>query len=392
MKIIRQKLEKGMIKMHKQRREALFRAVEGLLRGGKAWLSALGRSRPGKTSDKHGIKAIDRLLGNRGLWAELGYVYSALVTAVVKHCWNPVVLIDETEIRPKVYAVTASLAFDGRGIPIYSIVRSKKFATTRRCQRMFLKGLGAVLPEGVVPILVTDAGFESPWFDEVEKRGWDYVGRVRHQTKFSDGKQWFSCQQLHQRATNRARNVGHLAFPRQRPKTRRLVLSKARRSKGRKRLNTEGRSARTATDRRCEKSAREPWLLATSLTTQPYGVVNIYAYRMQIEENYRDAKNHRWGWALNQTRSRVFKRLDVILLIVAIASLAQQSVGVAAERRKLQGAFQANTERKRRVISLFVLGGFLLKTENQHLLTAHDIRAGFLVLSKGIRSPGPPAS
>lgn len=44
----------------------------------------------------------------------------------------------------------------------------------------FLDTLAQVLPEGCRPIMVTDAGFRSPWFRNVEALGWSYVGRVRN--------------------------------------------------------------------------------------------------------------------------------------------------------------------------------------------------------------------
>ena len=373
--IIRKRLEKGMRHVHAARRDALFRAVQSLLRGGRLWLSALGRSRPSATSDKHSIKAIDRLLGNRALQRELGSIYAAMASVLLKDCKSPVVLVDESEIRPGVYAVTASLAWHGRAIPIYHIVRGKAFATTRRCRRRFLKALRQALPERTQPILVTDAGFESPWFDEVQRMGWDYVGRVRHLTRFFDGTHWCSAQQLHQRATHRERSLGKLLFPRQRPKARRLVLSKGRTSKGRKRKNKLGKSGRTANDRRYQKGAREPWLLATSLSARPQRVVRLYALRAQIEQNYRDTKNHRWGWGLDQTRTRTLQRIEVLLLVASLAYLVQHSVGVAGERNQLHLRFQANTERKRRVLSCFVLGRFLLQPEHARLLHPSHLRA-----------------
>lgn len=386
MGIIRNRLESEMGSMHAARRNALWRAVESLLTGGKLWLSALGRSMPGATSHKSSIKAIDRLLGNALLFAELGLVYHQLAALLLRNCWRPIVLVDETEIRPGVLALTASLALDGRGVPLYAIVRSKKYISTRKCRANFLKRLAAILPEGVIPTLVTDAGFESPWFDEVEARGWDYVGRVRHKTRFFYKGAWVGAQQLHRGAGQRAKNLGMLSFPRCRPKSRRLVLAKARKSKGRKRLTTRRKSSRTNDDRRCEKSAREPWLLATSLSPTAEVIVSIYATRMQIEQNYRDTKNHRWGWCFDQNGSRRYERLEILLMISALATIVQLSVGCAGERKQLHHSFQANTIRDRRVISLFVLGHFLLRQKAQHLLALHEIRAGFAEFLAKIQS------
>jgi hypothetical protein len=89
--------------------------------------------------------------------------------------------------------------------------------------------------------------------------------------------------------------------------------------------------------------------------------VNIYAQRMQIEQNYRDTKNHRWGWRFDQTRSRSNERLEMLLLIGAIATFIVLGFGCLAEKLQLHRRFQANTVGHRRVLSLFTLGLFVVR-------------------------------
>ncbi|WP_258000221.1 transposase, partial [Xanthomonas oryzae] len=43
--------------------------------------------------------------------------------------------------------------------------------------------LRALIPDDVRPILVTDAGFRTPWFRAVSAMGWDWVGRLRGRTQ-----------------------------------------------------------------------------------------------------------------------------------------------------------------------------------------------------------------
>ncbi len=380
LKIIRQKVEKGTKQVHKARRNAVWRTVEALLIGRMLWSAALGRHRPGNATEKNSIKAVDRLLGNCHLYAELRIFYAAVVQAILKKMWKPVILVDITEIHDGVCALTASLAHDGRGVPVFNMVCSKKNVSKRRFKRRFLRRLATILPAGVEPILVTDAGFQSTWFDDVVDMNWDYVGRVRHRTKFLLDDEWVSCQDLHKIAKKQAQDLGGLPFPRETPKARRMILSKARTGKGRKRMNQKGRKGRTTTDRRCSQSAREPWLLATSLSSQSASVVGIYALRMQIEENYRDAKNKRWGWSLDQcktTKRDDYTRYEILLLVATLGVLVQHSVGCAGEKKGLQRQFQANTIRNRRVISIFVLGSRLLSAKHEHVLKVADIIAGF---------------
>ena len=42
---------------------------------------------------------------------------------------------------------------------------------------------------------------------------------------------------------------------------------------------------------------------------------------MQIEETFRDAKSHRWGFALRYARSRSVARLEVLVFLTALAQL-----------------------------------------------------------------------
>lgn len=377
LEIFRGKLAPSLINTHKKTLASMWRGVESLINGGKLWLTALGRNLPGTATEKSKIKAIDRLLGNSKLSAELTLIYHALASILLYRVQRPIILVDITEIRTNICALTASIAHDGRSLPLYGIVRSKKYIASQKCKNCFLRRLAAILPANTIPTLVTDAGFESPWFDDVQERGWDYVGRVRHRTRFLDGDNWLGPEDLHRRATGRAKNLGKLAFPKRNPKKRRLVLSAKPKCKGRKRKNKRGKPGRTANDKRYRKSASEPWLLATSLQSSAKAVIAIYALRMQIEQNYRDAKSHRWGWAFDQTGSKTNERLEVLLLLAALAANIVQGVGRAGEQKNLQRRFQANTVTDRRVLSLFFLGLRLLRAENQELLTKREILQGF---------------
>lgn len=356
-----QRIDSELDFVHKQRRQALLRAVRALIGGGALWLSALGRALQSPVAPRHGIKMIDRLLGNAALHKHRPAIYGTLAALLLRGRRDAVVLVDVTEIRPGRCAMTASLAMDGRSIPIYDQVRSKKAIGKRSSITAFLKALQHVLPNGVTPILVTDAGFESPWFDQVSAMGWHYVGRVRHQTKFLLDDEWVGAKRLHELATWCARHLGKLPFPRHRPSKRYLVLSAHPQPKGRTRMNAYGRKGRTYNDKRCAKSAREPWLLATSLDYSASLVVSIYALRMQIEQNYRDTKNHRWGWRLDQSRSRSNERIEILLLIAAIAMFVVLAFGCTAEKSSLNKRYQANTLYSRRVLSFFTLGLFVLR-------------------------------
>ncbi len=74
------------------------------------------------------------------------------------------------------------------------------------------------------------------------------------------------------------------------------------------------------------------WLLAASLSLAELCVTDIvclYAKRMQIEQSFRDLKSHRYGCAFEDTLTRDPRRLEMLLLIHALASLLAWLEGLA---------------------------------------------------------------
>ena len=104
---------------------------------------------------------------------------------------------------------------------------------------------------------------------------------------------------------------------------------------------------------------RTPWLLVTSLEggkAITKSVIKLYQSRMQIEEAFRDLKNHRFGFAFRDCMTRIRYRLENLLLIAALATFAAWLVGKAVEMKGLHRRYQANTIRDRNVLSTFYLG------------------------------------
>lgn len=367
--ILHRRLSPAFAFMHAARWNAVWLMVQAVIGGERLWLTALGRARPGSAHPKHAIKAADRLLGNRHLAAEQTVVYRGLTEMIVAPQSRPIILVDTVEVRPRWFALVASVPFKGRSFIICAHV-SRAQKPKKPILLRFLRSLRQILPPRCRPVFVSDAGFESPWFAAVESFGWDYVGRVRGKVRVLVDGEWVANQALHGRATNRARNIGRAGF-RWAPHERRVVLSKEPRTKHRRRRYRSGRIARKKMDRNYRRGAHEPWVLVTSLTARPSGVVAVFARRMRIEETFRDFKNLRWGWSLRHCGSRSPRRLEALLLIGAIALFVQQMVGCAAENLGLHREHQANSERRRRVLSIFVLGGLVLRSEVPRLTVEH---------------------
>jgi hypothetical protein len=383
LQILHERFRKQLQFVHQARWQALWRVVSALIAGRQLWLTALGRALPGSAMRKHAIKAVDRLLGNAHLHAERFSIAAALASTIIRDGSRPIVLIDTVEIRHKIVAITAAIAHDGRSFPIWSTIVSHVRPKARECSR-FLQELSRVLPV-CHPVLVTDAGFEGPWFIEVERHGWDYVGRLRGQVMVQYDDRWVRLSELRQLATNRAQNLGRLLISKKgSPAKRRVVLSKLP-TCGHRQVKTRRGPARGTNYRVYRANAYEPLVLVSSLTSEPRRVVAVYKLRMQIEQAFRDLKNHRWGWSLRHCGTGSRPRLEILLLIGAIAQLVQQLVGIAAERMGLHRAHQANTIRQRRVLSVFVLGGLILNNLGSDDVSKLNIAAAIKRVRDGAR-------
>jgi hypothetical protein len=144
------------------------------------------------------------------------------------------------------------------------------------------------------------------------------------------------------------------------------LVRKYRRGPGRsRRIHGHGTLAK-----RARKLYKDPWLLATSLPHTPGAakrMMKLYALRMQIEETFRDCKGHRWGFGLQYARSRDPRRWEILLLIGMLATVIHWLVGLTASAHNYARHFQANTLKKRAVLSVYFLGKQLLHSRRFHI-------------------------
>lgn len=345
--------------VHIARWMAITVVVDGIIQSGRLSLSAIGRATLGRARPKHNIKRVDRLLANAHLRGERWMLFESVAVWLLGDTPRPVILVDWTKVTDGFHALVAAVPIGGRALPIYEEVHAEARLGNHRVHVRFLRALRDILPRGCQPIIVTDAGFQGPFFREVRKLGWHFLGRLRGTGKacFPSGGKPVTRQYLYGLATLVPQDLGHECqlYSWSQSLQARLVLVRARRKPGRP------SRPRTATQAALRARGRDPWLLATSLTdVTAEQVVNAYALRMKIEETFRDAKNHRFGWSLRHVRSGSAERLTILLLLASLAIIAVTMLGFEAERRRLHRGYQANTV-KHRVLSFFVLGLAVLR-------------------------------
>jgi len=348
--------------MHSTRRTALEALVWAAVQSQALTVTGLGRALPGPAREKHCIKRADRLLSNAHLQSERPALYAALARNLVGQQRHPVIVIDWSDLDEvkRHQVLRASLAVAGRALTLYEEVHGRKTAVKRRTQQRFLWRLRDLLPAGCQPVLVTDAGFRTPWFRDVEALGWYWVARIRHRhlLQWEPGGDWQPAKALYARALSQPRALGEVRLTRNTPHRCRLVLYRGK-AQGRHRLTRHGRRARSRHSEKHARAHREPWLLATNLPANPWlakKVVRLYRARMQIEEAFRDLKSRRFGIGLELHRTCETARLAVLLLIGALALLLLWLLGTAAQARYLHRHYQANTVRNKVVLSSIFLG------------------------------------
>lgn len=308
----------------------LCAGVAALLAGRRLTLMELARHFPGAERVRAPLKRLDRLIGNGAVQAARARFYQVAALWLLRAS-RPVLIVDWSELKTdgKWHLLRAGVAARGRTLTLYEEVHPESRKSSPRVEKAFLRRLKAMLPDGICPILVTDAGFRVPWFRAVEALGWHWVGRVRHRTYLwfphapKRKNAWISCKTLHGQATPSARALGEVMLTRSNPLRCRLVLVRRNR-RGRVERTRHGRRARSGHALKMERRAREPWLLASSNSLADLSgaeIVRLYAHRMQIEQSFRDLKSHRYGCAFEDTLTRDPRRLEMLLLIHALACL-----------------------------------------------------------------------
>jgi hypothetical protein len=355
--------------IHKKRMAALIDIVQACIQGKKLSVTGLGRALKNAVFEKHNIKRADRLIGNPALNQERGLICHVLARWIIGQLPQPVILVDWSDLSADrhYHVLRASLPVGGRALTLYDEVHPHAKLGNPNVQKRFLKTLSTILPEMCCPIIVSDAGFRNPWFRAVLAMGWDFVGRVGGHTLISpQGEaEWIRVEPIFDTATTQPKYLGYIDLAKKGSLACHAYLV---------RKMKQGRVKKTVFGERCamkhsEKNAhreRTPWLIVTSLeggTKMTKRVMNLYKTRMQIEEGFRDFKNSRWGFSLDEARAYAAYRYENLLLVGALANFAVWLVGKLAEMKNQHRHYQANTVKSRSVLSIFYLGCRVLQKE-----------------------------
>lgn len=374
--IIQNDIAAAYPEIHATRLNTLLTFVQSGLYDQRVSVTYLGRGLKNlsKTTKKNDIKRSDRLIGNALLHAERSLFYEYMASQLIGQQAFPIILVDWSPINGQgmFQVLRASIPMKGRSLTLYEKIYPESELNTNKAHQEFLDELENILPEACKPIIVSDAIYRSPWFKMVEEKQWYWIGRVRGRVSLSTNKsdwqtsyQWFS-----QACVGKAEYLGSIYYGKTAKFTCHAVIYQ-RSAKGRKAKKMRGGTSQRTTDKTHEKDAKEPWFLVFKLPTKFMNsaktVVNLYAQRMQIEENFRDTKNNKLGIGLACANSRSVERYDNLLLIAALILYILWCIGCAAVMKKIHYSLQANTLKNRMVLSVITIGREVIDDDRYYI-------------------------
>ena len=266
--VLQAELRRACPEIHSTRFRVLMDTVHAVTYSRCLSVTGLGRALPATTTAKHNIKRVDRLTGNTHLDRESLALYTALSHWLIGATEHPPILVDWSDLTTDRawQLLRASLPCGGRALTLYEEVHPLSQLANRQVHRRFLRALADVLPSDITPIVITDAGFRSTWFHQVEALGWHWLGRIRGRdlVRFGPDADWVSCREIMAQARARPQALGTVQIVRNRP-TRCSLYRVRRAKKGRVSRTVFGVRARSRHSEMNARREREPWLLATSI-------------------------------------------------------------------------------------------------------------------------------
>lgn len=352
--------------IHSTRLQAVMDVAAGLTRSQELSISSIGRCLVSDAKLKHKIKKVDRLVSNKHLYSELSDIYSGLSSYVFKYLdkdsYVPIV-VDLCYLKDThdMQMLSAEVATQGRTIPIYRDVFEINNLKGRA--QAFISKLIECIPKNRDVLLIMDAGFGDDWFEAIEANNFYWLVRARGGKfiKLSADYEWREARELFAQAPARAKCYNNAFITKRKSRPCRVIMKKGSTVSKKKRPENLPRNYNSANGN-YQRTAQEPWILATNLpesydTTK---IINAYKKRMQIEESFKDVKSHRYGLASRYIQTRCVYRWGVCMLLAAITQITLWILGVVGHAQGMQQEFSSNSTKHKKVFSYFYLGKLIV--------------------------------
>jgi hypothetical protein len=313
--------------LRKSQAKTLADLVAAAAQVGRLSLAALGRHLAGPALCKHRIKRAWRFCANPRVTVADGM--RGLIERLGRRRGEPLlVALDWVEVR-SFHTLMAAAVFGGRALPLLwaSYPEWELYKSQNNLEEGLLRLLRSLVPPHVEIVVLADRGFGRAELARtcLGLPGLHFLLRIKPDV-----------------GVRHPRWRGLLCDYPVRPGIRRVLRQAAYRLTDPVTLNVVIRWKKGLPAGR-----NEPWFLITDLPGNAASLTALYARRMAVEELFRDDKSLRNGWALRLTQLREARRLDRLLLIVALAYWLLVGLGLLA-RQKHRPALWCSTNREKR--------------------------------------------
>jgi hypothetical protein len=259
--------------------------------------------------------------------------------------------LDWTAWQDRFSVLTASVCVDTRSIPIAvsACVKRNLARSQNLWEETFLRlVVDRLRASGVQAIWLCDRGFHRvKWMERLMELEQQFVVRLHRDVMvhLRDGACLLKSLEIHE---GERRDLGFVQLRSDKLVRVRVIAVWAR-------------------------GAKEVWWLATNLDNRVSKVVSYYDRRMGIEEQFRDAKGHRFGLKLRWTQFTKAEFVERMYLLVGLALLLWTSVGHAVEEKAPKVRLRSKTKGAR--LSLARIGSYYWqKVTKQLKLTTRFVR------------------
>ena len=317
--------------------KTLAQLVAATLGVGRLSLAAIGRRLAGDSTAKHKIKRTWRFTSNRRV--VVSDARRGVIARLCKRRKKPLIVsLDWTDIR-SFQTLMAAAVMKGRAVPLLwaSYAKWELFKSRNALEEGLLHLLRTLIPPSVPVILLADRGFGRVEMARAcGNFGFRYLIRIKPDA-------WV------EHATFRGQLKNYPVA-----KGMRRVLQAVRHRKSRP--VTHNIVVRWKLGLPAKRD--EPWYLMTDLSGSALQLTALYAKRMTVEELFRDGKSGRNGFALRLVQVKEPRRLDRLLLIVALAYLLLVGLGLRARQGHRPGFWCSSNEEGQ--CSVFTIGRAVL--------------------------------
>lgn len=385
--MVLQKMGRYLPSTSKRLRDSLLQTLQAAVRARNLSMTEVAHQLPGTGGLKHKVKTLWRRFRQLGQPGVLQPLWRALAHALLEGVTHPVLLVDWSALNQQESLLCCMVAHEGRALPLYFAHYPTEDFGKPAVEHAFLrKLLREIVPQDCHPLLAADAGFRSPWFNEVTRLGGHYIGRlgpkVQLQPQASHSELWVEAPALGLAGGASPEELGLYWVCKGKPVLRRVVRCRrpSQRLPSQQRRPSKGRNTKQNKHRNMAKMG---YVLVTSLTREQADaaqVVALYDRRMQLEELLRTLKSERYGLGASASQSHRRDRLAVVFWLAALLCVVLQCVGVVAYQQGWHKRYQTNTTKDRRVLAAITLGRRILLHHDQRALSHNRLEQAFSLI------------